>query len=113
MKEPKKERDHATQADIATWQSKMRSVVLETVNEDAIREVLAAVLAKAKDGNLQAARLILSYAIGNPPSRELDDKGPTGAKGGTKAKLDVLAHRYANGLPMHVNGDGGDDIDLS
>ena len=112
MKEPKKDRDHATQADIATWQSKMRAVVLETVNEDEIREILKAVIEKAKDGNLQAARLILSYAVGNPPSRELENGGPTGAKSGTNAKLDVLAHRCANRLPMHVNGDGG-DIDLT
>jgi hypothetical protein len=114
MKEPKNDLGlHcATPADISSWQSRKRAIVLDTVDEQEVRDVLVAVLEKAKKGDLQAARLILAYAVGSPPSREPNDPGPTAAPAGSKAKLDVLAHRYAKGLPLHKNGDGG-KVDLS
>jgi hypothetical protein len=90
----------------------MRSVILEVVSEDEIREVMQAVIAKAKEGNLPAARLILSYAVGNPPAGYGDEAAPTGARPGTESKVDVLAYRHVRGLPLHANGDGG-PIDLS
>lgn len=107
-----KEREIARAADIASWQAKMRAVVLETIDEDEVKDVLRAVLAQAKKGDLQAARLILSYAVGNPPRREPEGHGPTGARAGSNRKLDLLAYRHANGLPLHRKGDGGEE-DLS
>jgi hypothetical protein len=108
-----------TGADIATWQSRMRAIVLEEVSESEIREVLRAVLNRAKAGDLQAARLVLQYAVGSPSRRDPDEYqasdaeiARTGARGGTQAKLDVLAYRRAHGLPLHCNGDGP-EVDLS
>jgi hypothetical protein len=101
----------ATGADIQSWQAKMRSVVLDVIDEDEVRAVLEAMLVKAKGGDLAAARLVLSYAVGSPQQRAADG-GPTGARAGTNGKLDVLAHRAALGVALHQNGDGG-KVDLS
>jgi len=102
----------ATQADVQSWQARMRAVVLDTIDEGEIREILRAVMAEAKKGDLQAARLILSYAVGNSATQASAVPAPTAARGGSREKLDVLAWRHANGLPLHENGDGG-PVDLS
>lgn len=98
-------------ADVASWQSKLRAVVLDTVTEDRIRNVMEAVLKRAEEGDLQAARMILAYAIGHPPRDERGD-GPSRARPGSKAKLDALAYRHVNGMAMHHPDDakfGTDD----
>jgi hypothetical protein len=104
--------DHATPADIASWQARMRRAFIDQIGEAEIRDVIKAIADKAKKGDLQAARLLLAYAIGSPPRRDAEPTGPTGARGGTSAKVDVIAHRLANGLPLHLNGDGP-EVDLS
>lgn len=105
----------AASADIATWQARMRAAVLNTVDETVVRDVLLAVVERAKSGDIQAARMVLSYAVGNPPK---DDRaeGPTRAKPGSRAKLDTLAYRHLNGTPLHhpddarfVDTNGTDD----
>lgn len=101
-----------TQTDITSWQSKLRRVVLETVDEKAVQEILEAIIAKAKEGNLQAARLVLAYAVGAPAQAAADARCPTSARAGSKSKLDVLAYRAAHGVELHANGDGG-EVDLS
>jgi hypothetical protein len=120
MKENGQARDlvHATPMDVNSWQARMRAAVLQSVGTDDIRDIMAAIVQKAKKGDLQAARLVLSYAVGNPPRGDGDPitdgrtDAPTGARPGSSAKLDVLARRVANGLPLHQNGDGP-EIDLS
>ena len=44
----------------------LRRTVVTFVTPERLERVLAAVLAKAEDGNLTAARLLLSYALGKP-----------------------------------------------
>lgn len=121
MNQPEKARDmvHATAVDVSSWQARMRAAVLQSVGTDDIRDIMAAIVQKAKKGDLQAARLVLSYAVGNPPRGdsdpiEVDGRAdvPTGARAGSSAKLDVLARRVANGLPLHARGDGP-EVDLS
>ena len=46
--------------------AQMRKVMLECVSEDDLRQVVAAVLVKAKQGDLGASRLVLSYVVGKP-----------------------------------------------
>lgn len=87
-------------ADIASWQARMRAAVLDVVDESAVRDVLKAIIERAKNGDIQAARMILSYAVGNPSKGDQAD-GPTAAKPGTRAKLNALAYRHLNGSPLH------------
>lgn len=54
------------EVDIPSWQAKMRSVFMGSVGESEIESIVDAVVQKAKLGDLQAARLLLSYAIGSP-----------------------------------------------
>jgi hypothetical protein len=91
-------------ADIATWQAKMRAAVLDTVTEGEVREILKAIMERAKGGDMQAARMILAYAVGKPPREERAD-GPSRARPGTKRKLDALAYRHMNGASLHHPGD--------
>jgi hypothetical protein len=44
----------------------LRQAMLETITPEDLQEVLAAVLFKAKTGELAAAKLLLSYTIGKP-----------------------------------------------
>jgi len=109
MSKPEKQNGHnvpARQPDIIGWQAQMCDVVLEEINADAMRDVIRAMVEKAKGGDLPAARLILSYAVGSPGRRDREDPGPTPAMAGSNEKIEVLARRRAAGLPLHQNGDG-------
>jgi hypothetical protein len=44
----------------------MRKVLLECVSEDDLREIVAEVVEQAKEGDLGAAKLVLSYVVGKP-----------------------------------------------
>jgi hypothetical protein len=53
--------------------AQMRQVVLQCVSEADLRDIVAQVVQKAKQGDLAAARLVLSYAVGKPqPAPEPD-----------------------------------------
>jgi hypothetical protein len=53
--------------------AQMRQVVLQCVSEEDLRDIVAQVVQKAKQGDLAAARLVLSYAVGKPqPAPEPD-----------------------------------------
>jgi hypothetical protein len=52
--------------DVASWQMQMRSAMFESLDPDAIRAIVAGLVSKAKAGDMAAARLILSYAVGSP-----------------------------------------------
>ena len=109
MKDKGKPVQPVAAGDVAAWQAKMRAVFLETVSADDVADILQAIMAQAKKGDLPAARFVLSYCVGNPARQESPtrEQGPTAARPGTARKLDVLAHRYANGLELHAKGDGG------
>lgn len=114
-----REPSRAAPSDIANWQAEMRAAFLDSIDTHAIREIVGAVAERAKKGDLAAARLILSYAIGNAPRAGIEPAEPDRAPGsptlapaGSREKIEVLARRVASGLPIHHNGDGG-SVDLS
>ena len=43
-----------------------RQVVAEAVSEEDLRQILAVLVAKAKEGDVPAAKLVLQYAVGKP-----------------------------------------------
>ena len=46
--------------------ARTRSLVAETVTDDDVRGIVGNLVKRAKDGNLTAAKLVLSYVVGNP-----------------------------------------------
>jgi hypothetical protein len=44
----------------------LRAAIMAAVTEQDIREVVAALVTRAKDGNVAAARILLSYTVGRP-----------------------------------------------
>jgi hypothetical protein len=83
--------------------------VLESITTDDIRTILRAIVKRAGEGDLQAARLILSYAVGNPATVErggpASEPAPTEVRPGSRQKIEILARRYANGQELHAPGD--------
>jgi hypothetical protein len=53
----------------------LRAVLLACITQDDVQEVVAALLAQAKKGNVAAARLILTYSVGKPASTVDPDQG--------------------------------------
>jgi hypothetical protein len=103
--------------------------MFEALDEGAIREIVEALVAKAKAGDLPAARLLLTYAVGQPGvtvrgnavivqggGQARTDAGlaplpaaPTVALPGTESKVDAMARRAANGQPLCVARDAARD----
>jgi ribosomal protein L17 len=48
-----------------------RSAIIDAVTEDDVREVVEAVVAEAKGGNLTAARILLDRLLGPPVAADL------------------------------------------
>lgn len=110
---------------VASWQAQMRQAMFEALDQDAIREVVAAMLDRAKKGDIQAARLLLTYAVGSPTvnvknavfvdgQRAPLPSPPTRALPRTNGKLEALGRRAANGNPLFDprdarHGDGDDE----
>jgi hypothetical protein len=46
--------------------AQMRKVMLETVSEDDLRDITKKLVEKAKEGDLGASKLVLSYVVGKP-----------------------------------------------
>jgi hypothetical protein len=77
-------------------QAKLRKALLQAVDPDAVRAVAARLVALATDGDVSAAKLLLSYCVGKPhavsmplPNLDLDTK----TIGGIATALDqVLDH---------------------
>lgn len=47
--------------------ARLRSAMMSAVSEKDIREIVARLVWLAKDGDLAAAKLILTYTVGRPP----------------------------------------------
>jgi hypothetical protein len=56
----------------------LRRVLLEAVGDDDIRAVVARLFEQAKGGDVQAAKLVLEYAVGRP-AQSVELSGPDGA----------------------------------
>ena len=103
---------------VHSWQSQMREAVFEALDAQAIRDVVGAMVEKAKKGDIQAARLLLAYAVGSPTVHvknaviQVPDRDPEGypatplptapSKGlpRTDLKFADMQRRAANGQPL-------------
>ena len=83
---------------VTDWQTKLRTAMFDAVTEQDITDVMKAVVKRAKGGDLQAVRLLLSYAVGsanvqadnvivvNPPKSEREDRIQDMARSAAKGK---------------------------
>src|SRR3954451_24978727 len=46
----------------------MRRAILEAVSAEDVREIMAVLVAKAKEGDREAAKIVLHYTLGKPGS---------------------------------------------
>jgi hypothetical protein len=100
-----------TREDMVSWQSSMRQAFFEGVTEDDIRAIVGKLVADAKGGDKAAARIILSYAVGNPqvsvkqavivtdpaPLPAPLPKAPAKSLPGTAARVEDMAKRASRG----------------
>lgn len=49
----------------------LRSALLDAVSEDDVREVIAAMVKKAKDGDMAAARILFDRCLGPPVAADI------------------------------------------
>ena len=55
--------------------AKLRSALLDAVSAEDVEAIIQAVLKRAKEGDLRAAKMLLDYSIGRPrPAAELPDE---------------------------------------
>lgn len=96
---------------VQSWQLSLRQAMFEALDPDSVREIVRTLVAKAKAGDLAAARLVLSYAVGGttvqvkhavivnnnepPPLPTAPSRGLPG----TDLKLVDMAARAERGLP--------------
>ena len=58
----------------------LRAAMLNAVDPKDVQEIIEAVVTKAKEGDLRAAKLLLDYSVGRPvPATEPPGDGPAGA----------------------------------
>lgn len=53
-----------TTKDTVSWQAQMRAAVVNSISEDDVREIIAAQVKKAKEGNESAAKFVLTHVLG-------------------------------------------------
>lgn len=103
---------------VADWQVRMRQAFLANVDEACIADVVKAMVEKARKGDLAAARLLLTYAIGSPTvmvenalivggSAGLDPTPRATMPPGTPEKIDLMSERAKRGLPLTDPRDAG------
>ena len=109
---------------VQSWQAQMRQAVFEALDQDAIRDVVGAMVEKAKKGDIQAARLLLTYAVGSPtvhvknavimPSHDAEGyptaplpAPPSKAPPGSSLRMVDMAARAERGAPLVDPRDAG------
>lgn len=105
---------------IGEWMARLRAALFEAVTEDDVREIAEGLVRRAKEGDLQATRMLFSYVMGGMnvnvkqavivqqhggglaplPAR------PVPALPGTATKLAAMEKRARNGQPLCHPGDG-------
>jgi len=112
--------DAMTAGAVGQWMVKLRTALFEAVTEDDIREIAEGLVKRAKEGDLQATRMLFSYVLGGSSvnvkqalivqqhggTLEPLPAPPTKALPGTGEKFDVLAKRAANGQVLFHPKDG-------
>jgi hypothetical protein len=105
---------HVVGAPVADWQLRMRRALFEAVSEDDIREIVEGLVRKAKDGDLQATRMLLTFVLGSSSVNVkqaviVQEHGgalaplpapPVRVLPGTADKVEAMARRAANGQEL-------------
>jgi hypothetical protein len=100
------------------WMARLRAALFEAVSEDDVREIAEKLVERAKEGDLQATRLLFGYILGgsgvkvqnavivnqNPgddhrPLAPLPAP-PTKALPNTPGRLEAYSERATNGQPL-------------
>jgi hypothetical protein len=98
---------------ILDWQTQMRQAFIQGVTGNDMKGIMEALVKRAKEGDMTAIRLILTYAVGSPRSDAVADvtdeprppDRPIKALPKTPAKLDALAMRARNGESLFHSKD--------
>lgn len=93
---------------VADWMARLRAALFDAVTETDVAEIAGSLVKKAKEGDLQATRLLFSYVLGSSsvnvkqavivqgePSRL--PLGVANALPGTEPKIIAMQDRAANG----------------
>lgn len=59
---------------LAVMASKLRAAMLKAVKAGDVKAIIKAMVAKARGGNVQAAKLVLSYSLGEPIPCDIAEK---------------------------------------
>jgi hypothetical protein len=54
--------------------AEMRQILIDALTDDAVRKIADALVERAQEGSVSAAKLLLSYALGKPPAAAEDDR---------------------------------------
>src|SRR5262249_19846025 len=76
----------------------LRAALLNTVTEQDIREITAALLLCAKEGDVAAARMLLAYTIGKPAGDTEPIDGQ--ARRASPARAQTAQGRTQEGMPV-------------
>lgn len=106
-------------AEVASWQARLREAMFDGIKEQDVKDIVASLVQRAKDGDAQATRMVFEYLLGGARGASTVNNvqinaplpaSPTRHRGGTRGKLSVLAARAANGEQLFRDDDGdGDD----
>ena len=70
-------------SEFVAWMDRLRAAMFDAVTEGDVREMMANLVAKAKQGDRAAMQLVLSYCVGPPnpaPLSRLADETPPPAE---------------------------------
>lgn len=86
-------------SEFVAWMDRLRAAMFDAVNEADIREMMANLVAKAKQGDRAAMQLLLSYCVGPanpaPLSRMTDEPPPAERDRVREATLKILEAKKA------------------
>jgi hypothetical protein len=71
--------------------AEMRQILIDALTDDALRKLADAMVARAQEGNVAAAKLLLSYALGKPPAATESDGPDTRSERAFPAEMNPAA----------------------
>lgn len=110
------------------WMQRMRKAALEQISENDVKEIIAAQVKRAKEGNPAATKFVFEQVLGGAAFKGANfvqnvtnhhygtehPEQPTQTPPGTKERVDTMAARVAQGLPIFDENDKNHEgLDLS
>lgn len=103
-------------AGLPPWMAKMRQAAMQSISEADVQAIVRGQIDAAKKGNKDAIKFVFDYILGAQQFKgativQNNNYGdspakPTKARPGSPEKLDAMARRAANHLPLTDDGDG-------